>query len=248
MRGGGEIHDCSASLFALQRRLIMKKFSFLSIITFLAVVISVPAAASSVQRYFRDSKYPTQAAIEKQTFPTPAATGTADVLSANAGATSAAAATVTTFVTQPDVPRNLVITPGGTTTDVEACDVTVTGTNFFGQSISEVFSFVANASSASTGNKAFKTVTSIGWAADCESGAFGATWSVGFGKKLGMKRCMAAAGDYVWSTFDGAYESTRGTAAANTTAIESNTFTPNGTLDGAKDAVLYFVQNFRCFP
>ncbi len=61
-----------------------------------------------------------------------------------------------------------------------------------------------------------------------------------------MKRCASQAGDYIWSVFNGAYETTRGTMGVSATAIESNTFTPNGTLDGAKDVNLFFVQNFQC--
>jgi hypothetical protein len=211
-------------------------------------LVSTPAFALNYHRVFQDMKLPTQQMIEKQTIENPAAAGTTDVLSGHAGATSAAAATVTSFVAQPDVPRNLVITPGGTTTDVEECNVVVTGTNFFGQSITETFAFAANASSATTGSKAFKTVTSIAFPANCESGGFAATWSVGYGEKLGLKRCMDSAGHSVMSTVGGAYESTRATMAADADEIEKNTADFNGTMNGSNDFEIFFFQNFRCLP
>jgi hypothetical protein len=195
----------------------------------------------------RDVKFPSQQMVEKQSIDNPAAAGTTQVLSGNAGATSAAAATVTTFVAQPDVPRNLVITPGGTTGDVEACTVTVTGTNIFGRSISETFAFLADASTATTGAKAFKTVTSISWAANCESGSFAATWSVGYGEKLGLKRCMANAGDIFFSLLNGAKEGTAPTMTADSDEVEKNTADFNGTMNGSNDFVLYFIQNYGCF-
>lgn len=214
---------------------------------FLFTVLTVTANAA-VKPYYQDAKFPTQAMVEKQSFGTPAAAGTANILSANAGATSAAAATVSTFVAQPDVPRNLVITPGGTTGDVEACVIVVSGTNYFDQSITESFTFLADASSATTGAKAFKSVSSILFPANCESGGFAATWSVGFGEKLGLKRCMDVAGDWVSSHAAGVYETTRATIAASASAVESNTADFNGTMNGSNAFYGYFFQNFRCNP
>lgn len=218
---------------------------------FTLLVLSVSALSSCVaearvRAIYTDSKLPTQQMIEKQTFTNPAAAGTADILSANAGATSAAAATVTSFLAQPDVPRNLVITPGGTTGDVESCVIVVSGTNYKNQSISENFTFAANASTAQTGSKAFKTVSSVVFPANCESGGFAATWSVGYGEKLGMKYCMESAGHILFSTLNGAKEATAPTMSANSTAIESNTADFNGTMNGTNDFELFFIQNFKC--
>lgn len=223
----------------------MKKIQFLSL---LVLALSATTFASPVARQFRDLKLPTQVLLEHQTVTTPIVATTNYILTTNAGPTSAAAASVTSFTHQPDVPRNITITPTGTTGDVESCVITVSGTNIFDASISETFTFAADASTVQTGNKAFKTVSSVAWPASCESGGFAATWIIGVGSKLGVKRCAGAAGDLVFSKFNGAYETTRGTFAVSATAIESNTFIPNGTMDGAKDVELYFIQNFRCFP
>lgn len=212
------------------------------------ILMSALMADAYVVPTYRDLKPATQVMIEKQDFGTPVAATTNTILSANAGGTSAAAATVSTFAGQPDVPRNLVITPGGTTGDVEACTIVVSGTNYFGKAITENFAFLADASSATTGSKAFKTVTSVLFPADCESGGFAATWSIGVGEKIGLKRCMALAGDWVWSVVAGAYETTRATIAASASAVESNTADFNGTMNGTNRFYGHFVQNFACLP
>ena len=205
---------------------------------------------SVVKRKFLDMKLPSQQLIEKQTITNPAAAAADDVLSDDAGNTSAAAATQTTFDAQPDVTRNLSITPTGTTADVAACTITVSGTDFHGQSISEDFAFAENASTATVGSKAFKTVTSVAFPAACEDSPFGATWDVGYGEKLGLKRCMDSAGHMVQTTVSGAFEATRATIAVDAANVEGNTADFNGTMDGAADFEIFFFQNFAksCNP
>lgn len=219
-----------------------------NLISIFLLVAFIQTADAYVRPYRLDFKPATQQMIEKQTITDPAAAGTNEVLDANAGNTSAAAATVTTLAAQPDVPRNLVITPGSTTADVAACDVVVNGTDFHGDSISETFTFAENASTATTGSYAFKSVTSIVFPAACEDTPFGATWSVGYGEKLGLKRCMDYAGHLIQSTVGGAYESTRATVVADADEIEKNTIDFNGTMNGANDFEVFFIQNFRCLP
>ncbi len=227
----------------------MKSTMTLAVLAFLAVTLTpmislaIPVAPKS-----RDIKLATQQMIEKQSITDPIAAGTANVLSAFAGNTSGAAVTRTTFVAQPDVPRNLVITPGGSTADVAACDVVVNGTDFYDAALSETFSFLANASSATTGAKAFKTVTSVVFPALCEDSPYVASWSVGFGEKLGLKRCLDKAGHVLFSTIDGAKEATAATIAVSASAISGNTADFNGTMDGSADFELFFIQNFACFP
>lgn len=195
---------------------------------------------------YRDLKPATQVMIERQNFGAPVVATTNYVKTTYAGPTSAAAVTLSSFTAQPDVPRNLTITPTGTTADVEACVITVNGTNYLNKAISETFTFIADASTAQTGNKAFKTVTSVVWPANCESGTFAATWIIGVGEKIGLKSCMANAGDWVWSEVGGVYETTRATIAASATAVESNTADFNGTMNGSSVFLGHFVQNFVC--
>lgn len=213
----------------------------------LLALTSVTAFAD-VERRFRDLRLPSQVMLEKQSFGAPAAASTNDIKSAFAGATSAAAVTLSSFLAQPDVPRNIVITPGGSTGDVASCDVVVNGTNYYGSSISETFSFAANASTATTGAKAFKTVSSVVFPANCEDSPYAATWSIGSGEKIGLKNCLANAGDWVFSEVGGAYESTRATLAVDVDEVEKNTADFNGTMNGSNAFLGFFIQNYRCHP
>jgi hypothetical protein len=205
-------------------------------------------ANADVERRIRDLKLPTQQMVERQTITTPIVATTNYILTTNAGPTSAAAASVTSFAHQPDVPRNITITPTGTTGDVESCVITVSGTDYYGSAISENFTFAADASTAQTGSLAFKTVSSVAWPANCESGGFAATWIVGVGSKLGMNHCMNGTDSFFHAGLGGVKEGTAPTVTANATAVSRNTATLSGTLDGTKDVTLYYSQNFRCHP
>jgi len=228
------------------------KLGFLK--TFIALALTFVMASVSfgipVKRQFQDMKLVTQQLVEKQTFTNPAVAGTTDVLSANAGNIATTAVTVSTFVAQPDITRNLVLTPGSTTADIALCTVVINGTDFHGQTISENYLVTENQSTATTGSKAFKTVSSVVFPANCEVTPFGATWSIGYGEKLGLKRCLANAGDILFSLIDGAKEGTAPTMVKDAANIEGNTADFNGTMNGASDFVLYFFQNFAqsCFP
>lgn len=215
----------------------------------LALLLSVNVSqASQVMRYFQEAKFPNQALLNKHTILNPLVASSAYVATALAGPTSAAATTVTTGLTSPDVPRNLYITPDGATGAVGTCTITVTGTDILGATITEDFAFAENASSATTGAKAFKTVTSVAFAANCEDTSFAAQWYIGQGEKLGLNRCMDYAGNVVFATASGVYESTRPTAVASASAVSGNTVDVNATMDGSADFEIFFVQNYRCSP
>lgn len=209
-------------------------------------MFTAQAANAYVVPTYRDIKPATQKMIEFQAIDNPGAASTSNILLNNAGNTSTAAVTVSTFLTQPDVARNLVITPGGTTNDVGSCSILVTGKDYLNNTITENFAFAANASSATTGNKAFKSITSIYFPANCEDTPFGATWSVGWGEKIGVKRCMNKAGHILFSTLNGAKEATAPTMAADASTVSLNTADFNGTMNGTNDFELLFIQNFRC--
>lgn len=223
----------------------MKWFMFLM----LQMVFVVTASAYTVPT-FRDIKPSTQAMLEYQRIAIPVVATTNYVKTTFAGPTSAAAVVLTSFTAQPDVPRNITITPTGTTGDVESCVIAIVGKNFHNRTISESLTFAANDSTAQVTAKAFKSVTSVTWPANCESGGFAATWIIGVGDVLGLKRCMKQAGDVVFAVFDGAYEGTRPTCLADADEVEKNTCDINGTLNGAKNVDIYFVQNFAsaCMP
>lgn len=220
-----------------------KTYGILSLL--FAACFSWVAYAYVVPTY-RDLKPATQVMIEHQRITTPILADNDRVKTTYAGPTSAAAVVLTSFTAQPDVPRNLTITPTGTTTDVEACTITAAGTDILDDAITEDFAFAANDAITLSGAKAFKTVSSVTWPASCESGSFGATWIIGVGDVLGLKSCMDYAGAVAWAVFDGAYEGTRPTCVADNDEVSKNTCDINGTLNGSKSVDLFYVQNFRC--
>lgn len=201
---------------------------------------------AAVKRYFSDAKWPTQQMIEKQTFTNPVAASTSYVVFDTGGNTTTTAVALTSGLTNPDIPRNLTITPAGSTGTVAECTITVTGTNIKGEAITEDFAFAADASTATTGSKAFKTVTQVDFPANCEDSDYSAVWKIGVGEKLGVNKCLANAGDILHSLIDGAKEGTAPTMAVDVDDVEGNTVDFDGTMDGSSDFVLYFMQNYRC--
>jgi hypothetical protein len=211
---------------------------FLITLTVLMTATVAQAAYSRLQNI----KLPSQSVLEHRIV-TPLASSTAAILNGHAGATSATPVTVTSFIAQPDVARNIVVTPGGTTADVKAGDVVVTGRDEKGNSISEAFTFADNASAAVTGNKAFKTVTSILFPA--EDSPYGATWKVGTGDKLGLRNCLAGDGYVIKGLVDGSVL-TGITVAANSSVASLNTFIPNPASNGSRVFDVMYIQNFLC--
>lgn len=219
--------------------------SILFVFIFLLGIAGEFAEATPYKVSRRDMKLATQQLVEKQTLTTPVVADVDRILNDQATSNSATTTVSSGFLAQPDVCRGLQITPGGTTASVPAGDVVVTGTNIFGESITENFTFSANASTATDGTKAFCSVTQVVF--PIQDGA-GATYDVGINDELGLKRCMDSAGHLVMAVFDGAYEATRPTCIADADEVEKNTCDINGTLDGAKDVELFFFQNYQCAP
>lgn len=217
-------------------------YSFL-LLTFIALGVQAYVVPT-----FRDIKPASQVMLESQNFGAPVVTTTNYVKTTYAGPTSTAAVTLTSFTAQPDVPRNLTITPTSTTADIAGCTVVVNGTNYLNGVISEDFVIANNQTTATTGAKAFKTVSSVVFPLNCEETAYSATWIIGVGEKLGLKRCMAYAGDWAWSMIDGVYETTRATIVADSNEVEKNTADFNGTMDTSAVFIGRFIQNFACLP
>lgn len=124
--------------------------------------------------------------------------------------------------TDPDVPRNLTVAFAASW---DGGDVTVTGTDQFGDAVSEVFT--ASAGSTVTGSKIFATVTAA------EKGAVGAAAvaaTIGVGEKLGLGNRMLqpvgslAAGSIgsatdEAATWDGTYHAVTPTTASDASTI-----------------------------
>lgn len=144
---------------------------------------------------------------------------------------------VTTGITNPDVPRNLTATAGGTAGDIKAIQVTVTGTGIDDQVITEALpAFTVDTAGTVVGSKAFKTVTAISIPAHDGTGA---TTAIGTGAKLGLNARLTR-NTVVAAHFNGVKETTAPTVATSNTAVESNTVTLNSTLDGSAVVVDFY--------
>ena len=155
------------------------------------------------------------------------------VLAATAGSALAVMVTNAGVTANPPFPRNLIVTPGGTTAGVPAGNVTVSGTNFAGEAITEDFAFLANATAATVGAKAFKTVTSVSIPQLDEAGA---TFKVGWGDKIGLPLKLAY-NAVLGATLNGVRETTFPTVAYSSTVLESNTVDLNSAHDGHEDKI-----------
>ncbi len=204
------------------------------------------ASAIPLKVLYQDIKLPTQRVLERQIWTAPIASNTARAKEEYAGATSAAVVTLSTFASQPDYPRNVSITPRGTTGDIENCVIVVNGTNIFSRTMSENITFQANDTGKQVGNKAFKTLTSVVFPLNCESGAFAARWDIGYENKFGLKKCMDYKGDFGWGHFGGTKE-TEPTCTASASTVESNVCTFQNAPDDGSVREAFFVQNNLCY-
>ena len=167
---------------------------------------------------------------------TAAQAATAAAVRAAITGSSEAAVVKTDAITNPAYPRNLVVTPGGTTADVKAGNVVIAGTNILDEPISENFAFLDNATEATTGNKAFKTITSI--TIPIQDGN-AATFAVTTGEKLGLP-FMLDHNTLFRAIRNGAVEANAPTVAVDDDEIEKNTVTMHSALNGQK-LELYFM-------
>lgn len=174
------------------------------------------------------------------------------VMAATAASTSADV-TVTSGLSDPDVPRALKVVPGGTTADIQESVVTVNGVNVEGKPISEEFRFAAAASSAVEGNLAFKRVTSVVIDPELSTAA---TFSVGTTNKLGINHRLFRS-----NTTTKVYSSTdvttripptlqnAPTVVANEDQVERNLVTPATAPDSTTFlTILYTYDNFSLSP
>jgi hypothetical protein len=134
-------------------------------------------------------------------------------------------------ITQPSVPRNITATAGGTATDIGAIQVTIEGTNFAGEVITEVLpAFTLDTAGTVTGSKAFRTVTKIIIPAH---DGLGATTEIGFGEKLGLPYKLPH-NTILFANLNNVREATDPVVAVNDLALEGNTFDLNSVLNSTK--------------
>lgn len=222
--------------------------SFLLAFTMIIASVWTPSAHANGPwlREFQNIKLPSQKVLDHYSWLVPSVGG-ATYIGSSVAISSTAATTISTFSAQPDVARNIVLTPTGTTANVGAGTAVVNGLNIFGKAISENFTITSTQSTATTGANAFRSITSIVFP---QASGSGVTLSIGTGVLLGIPYCLDHAGDYVFSEFGGVYETTRGTQAVsglNATTVEQNTFSPHGTMNGATRVDWFGIQNYECF-
>lgn len=167
--------------------------------------------------------------IQSFSLGSPAVASTTAVHAALAVLASGGPQVVTTGITNPDAPRALTATTGGTAADVAAVQVTVTGTDITGATITETLPiFTLNTATTVTGSKAFKTVTS--YSVPAMDGT-GATVAIGTAEKLGLPVCLAR-NTVIAAYLAGTKEGTAPTVAVSSTELASNTADLNSTLNG----------------
>lgn len=165
-----------------------------------------------------------------------AASNTA-ILAATAGSLSSQ--TITTGITNPDVPRALKVVTGGTAGQINAGRVIVNGVNSEGKPISEAFTTTLTTATTINGALAFARVTSI--VIDPQLGT-GATISVGTQNKLGIKHRLFPQNTtvkvYTYTTVYGALTlQAAPTVTADNTYLENNLVLP-ATVPDASFALL----------
>jgi hypothetical protein len=176
------------------------------------------------------------AAIAVEEFTNIAAPGAADLEAATA--TTVAARTVSSFLAGGVAkllacPRNLTFTTAGVTPADAPATVTITGTDVNGRAQTETLALAQTATIA-TGLKAFKTVTSVAYAA---ADGTAATVSIGVGSALGLtKKPKSRAG-----LMAAIREIAIGAAVTTGTISDTNrTYTPSAAPNGTNDYCVYY--------
>jgi hypothetical protein len=155
---------------------------------------------------------------------------------------AAAGGTVSTGITNPDVPRALTVVTGGTTGDIAAGNVEVHGTNVEGKAIHEEFALTANQNGTTSGVKAFKTVTSIDYPP--QDGAAGEI-SIGTQNLLGVNHRLPPSETTVKvfsaTTVGGALTLQNApTLSLDESSVEQNLVTPATTPDGTTFLIIAY--------
>jgi hypothetical protein len=132
--------------------------------------------------------------------------------------------TVTTGITNPDVPRNLTIKGGDANV---TGNVVINGTDVLGAVLTETIAL--SGTSAVVGTKAFKTVTSIVLPPYAAAGT--ETVSVGVGVKLGLPVRIYNINQKLYSNFNSAIDAGTQTVGAG---VAFSLYAVAGTMDGSK--------------
>ncbi|MBA7564452.1 hypothetical protein ES708_06115 [subsurface metagenome] len=137
--------------------------------------------------------------------------------------------TITTDITNPDVPRNVTVVA----TEAQADDVVVTGTDENGVAVEETLTL--DGATPVLGLKAFATVTQIVYPIKDD----GASVSVGYGDVLGLGLLLSR-DSIVHAYFNGVLETTRPAVVFSSTVVASNTALLNSAMDGSAVIIDYY--------
>lgn len=138
---------------------------------------------------------------------------------------TASAQSIIAAITNPAAARNITAT-GSQAGALEV--ITITGTNMNGDVITETLTL--NGTAVVQGNKAFKTVTSIGIPVQTQASD---AVTIGWGNKLGLPFKMSR--NLILFTFlGGVKEAIAPTLTISATVLESNTLTLNSVLNGTQ--------------
>lgn len=159
-----------------------------------------------------------------------AAAATTDEIHAGTTLTTAAQ-TVTTGITQPDIPRVLCAVG---TADGMTGNVILTGTNAISETMSDTIAL--NGKTAVNGVKAFKTLTSITLPVRTHVGD---QVAIGQSKTVGLNHCLDSDARVFIHWFDGATDA--GSLSLDADEVEKNLYTPAGTPNGAKTLELFYL-------
>lgn len=158
-------------------------------------------------------------------------------LATSAGATTTLLAASMLNSATPDYPRVVGITPGGTTADVPAGDVTITGLDIYGNTITDTITFAANASTVGYTTKAFASLTSVVF--PIQDGA-AATYNIGTGPSLGLGRVFTGKPTVLQAKANGTVEGTAPTVTGDADEIAKNVISFNTTLNStSREAFIY---------
>lgn len=113
-----------------------------------------------------------------------AADADADAILADATTSSSSTTLVTTFLSQPDLARKILFTPGGATGDIAAGNIVVTGLDMYGAAQTENVAITANMATAVASTGYFSSITSITFP---QMDGNGATFDVGTNSVVGLR-------------------------------------------------------------
>jgi hypothetical protein len=187
---------------------------------------------------------PVRGGIYKQMWQKPVAAD-ADELRISTVANKTTSTTWSTFSASIDFARNVTVTTGGTTADVKAGNVAITGTDIRGEALTENIAVIANQNSTSTGSRAFASVTKV--VVPAQDG-LAAEYSIGVGDSFGLEKLLhfntigENAGVAVGTTVSAlTREGTAPTVAVNTQSISANTVNFNSAADPTKTYAVYML-------